>query len=132
MTRAWFQVSLRTLLAMMLAFGLGLAVKHRFGKETTEKPDPWNIRRGDRLTVEFSGRGFTSLVKRTTEVLVDGCIRLPDLGQVPAAGLSLDELTQHLNEQLTASYSARHGTKIEVDVFVSFENTSVESVPSKQ
>src|SRR5262245_6665849 len=124
--REWFQVSLRTLLALMLAFGLGLAVNWRFRNETHEKPDPANVRRGDRLSVVWNFPGNTIPSKWILEVLSDGCIRLPELGQVPAAGMSLDELTQQLDERYSRHYSTEYKSKIEVKVFVSFENTSVE------
>ena len=56
----WFQISLRTLLAIVLGFGLGLAVNQRFAKETSDQPDPSNIRRGDRLTVAFNPANFAN------------------------------------------------------------------------
>jgi hypothetical protein len=125
--RHWFQVSLRTLLAIVPGFGLGLAVNMQFRQETRDEPDPGSIRRGDRLTLEYSSDSFvTNFPRRTVEVLSDGCVRLPELRQVPAAGMSLDELTGSLNERYCSHYSSVFKTKIEVNVFISFENTSVE------
>jgi protein involved in polysaccharide export with SLBB domain len=131
MTRQWLQVSLRTLLAMVLAFCVGLAVNYRFHKEASDRPDPRNIRMGDRLTVVWNPEAFPVPARWTLEVLSDGCIRLPELGQVPAAGLSLDALTQQLSERYSTYYSTEYKSKIDVKVFVSFENTSVEQTEPK-
>jgi hypothetical protein len=51
---------------------------------------------------------------------------LPDLGQVPAAGLSLDDLSQQIDERFSTYYSTEYKSKIEVKSFVSFENTAVD------
>jgi protein involved in polysaccharide export with SLBB domain len=125
--RRWLQVSLRTLLAMVFGFGLGLAVNYSFRPGVGDLPDPSRIRLGDRVTIEID----TSIMKpsrRTVRVLADGTISLPNLGQVPASGLSLDELTQDLKQRLTA-YCLKIGytkEQINVNVFVSFDATSVE------
>lgn len=123
----WFQFSLRALLMLMLVAGVFFA-GYSLAVRRTERPastarDPSNIQRGDRLTMMLSYAGFAEPRHWTVEVLADGCIRLPELGQVPAAGLSLDELTKDLNER----YSAHHYSgQIQVNVFVFFENTFVE------
>ena len=51
---------------MVLAFALGLAVNYRFRKETSEKPDPNNLRQGDRLTVEYNPETFANPTRRSS------------------------------------------------------------------
>ena len=44
----WLQISLRSLLAIIFGFGLGLAVNYQFRADKSRLPDPSNIRRGDK------------------------------------------------------------------------------------
>jgi hypothetical protein len=85
--RSWLQISLRTLLALVLGFGAGLAVRYQFDPQPERLPDPSGIRRGDKLAIELGSFGSSA---RTVLVLADGTVTLPYLGQVPAAGLSSD------------------------------------------
>ncbi len=124
-SRSWLQVSLSTLLAFVLGIGVGLAVRYQFAvPEPSRLPDPSNIRPGQRVTVEVKGNVQDFSFKRTALVLADGTISLPGLRQVPAAGLSLDQLTDDLTERYLAFY--RQYTQYpNVHVFVSFEDASV-------
>ena len=126
MSKSWLQISLRTLLVLILGFGIGLAVNYRFGAPATRGLDPNNIRQGDRLALKFNPAQFSDSRRYIVEVLADGSIRLPELGQVPAAGLSLDALTRDLSEKYSAYYSAIFNTPKVIDLFISFENTSIE------
>ncbi len=118
-SRSWLQISLSTLLALILGFGAGLAVRYKFGEEPSRLPNPSGIRLGDKLSVEFGGPGVASSA-RTVLVVADGTISLPKLGQVPAAGLSSEALTADLKARYDAYYKPR-----EVSVFVSFSDSSV-------
>ncbi len=123
-SRSWLQISLSTLLALILGFGAGLAVRHRFGEEPNRLPNPSGIRLGDKLTVEMGAPAFaTPPPARTVLVLADGTISLPKLGQVPAAGRSLDQLTADLTARYAAYY--KDYSLFDLWVFVSFSDTSV-------
>jgi protein involved in polysaccharide export with SLBB domain len=127
----WFQLSLKSLFVLVLvvaAFLGGYSLAKR-EEGAIAGADPSNIRRGDRLSLVFNAAQFTRPTQWTVQVLSDGCIRLPETGQVPAAGLSLDELTADLNARYSKHYTAQHSVRIDVDVFVSFENTSVDTTP---
>jgi hypothetical protein len=121
---SWLQISLRTLLAFVLGFGAGLAVRYQFGAEPSRLPNPSGIRLGDKLTVEVGPGLNVPESKRTALVLVDGTISLPKLGQVSVAGLSLEELTADLKQRYEAHYSKLHKS-FSVPVFVSFADSSV-------
>jgi hypothetical protein len=123
--RSWLQVSLGSLLAFVLGMGVGLAVKHQFAApEQHRLPDPSNIRLGQKVTVEVTGNVPEFAFNRTSLVLADGTISLPGLRQVPAAGLSLDQLTDDLTKRYLDFYRF-HTTHPRVQVFVSFEDSSV-------
>ncbi len=127
--RAWLQVSLRTLLAVILGFGLGLAVNLQFHPAQRDQlPNPTNIRLGDRLSIEFQiveANYVRASVSRRTTVLADGTITLPDLGQVPAAGLSLAGLTEDLKQLYAAHYQDKlTSPRAQASAFVSFADTS--------
>src|SRR5438477_1610698 len=101
-TFRWFQISLRTLLAMILGFGLGLAVGRQFRSDESGLPNPSNVRRGDSVRIQWRAKLGNWTPQQTAKVLADGTIRLRELGSVPAAGMSLDDLT----EQLKTRYEA--------------------------
>ncbi len=93
-------------------------------EKTNRLPDPASIRRGDKLTVEVGSGNNVPEAKRTALVLSDGTISLPDLGQVPAAGLSLEELTADLKQRYEAYYR-KFFRNAQAKVFVSFSESSV-------
>jgi protein involved in polysaccharide export with SLBB domain len=124
--RSWPQISLSTLLAFVLGIGVGLVVKYQFGETAHRLPSPAAIRLGDKLTIEVGPGEYIPESKRTALVLADGTITLPKLGQVPAVGLSLDDLTVDLKERYGIYYGQAYRTKpLQVPVLVSFADSSV-------
>src|SRR5262249_17718247 len=124
--RPWPQISLGTLLAFVLGIGVGLAVKYQFGPDPHRVPSASEIRRGDKLTIEVGPGLNIPESKRTALVVADGTISLPNVGQVPAAGLSLDDLTADLKQRYAAYYRTRVGAiPADMPVFVSFTDSSV-------
>lgn len=78
------------ILAMMLALTFGLS--------GMASADPYRLIAGDTLGVAYSGLA----VPISVDVDPDGEIRLPDLGGIPVAGLTLDEAEAQLAEAMTA------------------------------
>jgi hypothetical protein len=124
--RPWrLQIGLGALFALMLGVGIGLAVNQVYRADTKRLPNPSSIRLGDTLTVEISPYRIAApeIASRRVIVLADGTITLPHIGQVPAAGLSLDALRNELRLRylkLWKNYGVR-----EVNVFVAFAETSI-------
>jgi protein involved in polysaccharide export with SLBB domain len=77
---------------------------------------------GDTLTIEALPYGYVKppqgLQSYTTIVLADGSVTLPYLGQVPAAGTSLDALRADIKSR----YERHFGSS--VVVFLSFAATN--------
>jgi polysaccharide export outer membrane protein len=61
-----------------------------------EIPMPYRINVGDELTIESA---TDTDLRRTLVVLPDGTITLPLMGEVQAAGLSVDQLRKHLDDR---------------------------------
>jgi len=117
----WLQISLRTLLAVVLGFGLGLAVNYQFRTEESKLPHPGRVRPGDVLRVQWKPNIGEWSSFHTVTVLADGTIRLRELGGVPAAGMSLDELTEDLKTRYLAYAKNRYAYPVKsVEVFVDF------------
>ena len=124
--RSWLQVSLSNLLALVLGIGIGLGIKYQFPQpEQTRLPDPSNIRPGQKISIEITGNVPEFSFKRRALVLADGTITLPGVRQVPAAGLSLDQLTDDLTQRYRDLYRMRTVHPRLDQVFVSFEDSSV-------
>src|SRR5262245_2319877 len=126
----WFQLSLKSLFLLTLLVatffaGYVVAIGRAARTATASLPDPNNIRHGERLSLACNSVNVSEPTRWTVRVWACGGIRLPELGQVPAAGLSLDDLTKDLNERYSAHYSSLYSAKLKVEVFVSFENTAV-------
>jgi polysaccharide export outer membrane protein len=80
---------------------------------------PYEINVGDEVTVESA---TDRDLKRTLVVLPDGTITLPLVGQIPAAGMSVDQLRKHLDEVYKEYYKVPAITVTPVKVDTQLED----------